>query len=79
MSNIQREVILCHGKIDAVVLSQLEMMLFTSAGGVIHSVKIPLLDKAETLDYVMHQELIPHVSVHSTCFVLQVEQLTGIT
>ena len=45
--------------LDAVVLSQLDSMLFVAGNhGNVYSVKLPLLEKAEYLEFTMHKRQI---------------------
>ncbi|KAF7265792.1 hypothetical protein GWI33_020867 [Rhynchophorus ferrugineus] len=60
-SNIYRDVVLSTAGLglDAIVLSQLDTMLFiTGNQGSVFSVKIPLLEKAEYVEYAMHKKTI---------------------
>ncbi|XP_030754252.1 cilia- and flagella-associated protein 57 isoform X2 [Sitophilus oryzae] len=60
-SNINRDVVLVPpgSGLNALVLSQLDNMLFVSGnGGSVFSVRIPLLEKAEYLEFAMHKSAI---------------------
>lgn len=52
-------VVVPSGGLDAIALSQLDTMLFVAGNnGTIYSVKLPLLEKAEFLEFMMHKRTI---------------------
>ncbi|XP_050311353.1 cilia- and flagella-associated protein 57 [Anthonomus grandis grandis] len=61
-SNVYRDVVLvppAAGGLDAVILSQLDSMLFVAGNqGSIYSIKVPLLEKAEFTEFIMHKRTI---------------------
>ncbi|XP_066249993.1 cilia- and flagella-associated protein 57 [Euwallacea similis] len=60
-SNVHRDVVLVPptAGLDAIVLSQLDTMLFVAGNqGSVYSVKMPLLEKAEFLEFTMHKRII---------------------
>ncbi|XP_057670540.1 cilia- and flagella-associated protein 57 [Diorhabda carinulata] len=59
-SNVQRDVVIPPGTpLDGIILSALDNMLFVSGNnGVAYVVKIPLLEKAEVVEYSMHNNTI---------------------
>ncbi|CAH1131991.1 unnamed protein product [Ceutorhynchus assimilis] len=60
-SNVHRDVVLLppNAGLDSVVLSQLDTMLFVAGNqGTVYSIKMPLLEKAEYIEFVMHRRTI---------------------
>ncbi|XP_050501847.1 cilia- and flagella-associated protein 57 [Diabrotica virgifera virgifera] len=59
-SNVQRDVVIPPGApLDAIVLSALDNMMFvTGNNGVVYVVKMPLLEKADVVEYNMHNKTI---------------------
>ncbi|CAH0564937.1 unnamed protein product [Brassicogethes aeneus] len=62
-SNITRDVAISSDSLDCVVLSQLDSMIFVASGGSVFTVKTPILDKAESIEYVMHSEKITQMAI----------------
>ncbi|XP_066140488.1 cilia- and flagella-associated protein 57 [Euwallacea fornicatus] len=63
-SNVQRDVVLVPptAGLDAIVLSQLDTMLFVAGNqGSVYSVKMPLLEKAEFIEFTMHKRIIVEI------------------
>ncbi|CAH2006904.1 unnamed protein product [Acanthoscelides obtectus] len=67
-SNVYRDVVIADHQtpLDAVVLSALDTMLFVSGNqGVIYNVKLPLMEKAEFIEYMMHSNSAPKMVLSS--------------
>ncbi|KAJ8941065.1 hypothetical protein NQ314_010502 [Rhamnusium bicolor] len=57
--NIHRDVVLTDVPLDGMALSQLDTMLFVTGNhGVVYVVQLPLLEKAEYVEYIMHNTTI---------------------
>ena len=62
--NIHRDVVLTKKGVDKISLSNSDMMLFaTSNEGTLYSVKLPILDNAEYIEYSVHCTTISHVNI----------------
>lgn len=62
--NIHREVMVYGGALDTVVLSNSDQMLFVSGNdGIVYSVKLPILDNAEYMEFAGHSTLIQRVRI----------------
>nr|XP_023027258.1 cilia- and flagella-associated protein 57-like [Leptinotarsa decemlineata] len=65
-SNIQRDVVLSTAPLDGLSLSALDTMLFVSGNyGSVFVVKLPLLEKAEYMEYTMHNVIISKICLTS--------------
>nr|CAH7744510.1 unnamed protein product [Callosobruchus chinensis] len=56
-SNVYRDIVIVnHGvSLDVVVLSAMDSMLFVSGNkGVVYNIKLPIMEKAEYIEYIMH-------------------------
>lgn len=61
--NVHRDVMVTSTGLDTVLLSNSDFMMFvTGNGGVVFSVKLPILDNAEYQEYIVHSTKITHVS-----------------
>lgn len=62
-SVIHRDVLVTKSGLDCVALSNSDMMIFVTGNfGIIYSVKIPILDNAEYLEYAVHNTTVTKVS-----------------
>ncbi|KAK9883072.1 hypothetical protein WA026_001275 [Henosepilachna vigintioctopunctata] len=65
-SVVYRDVVLLNTPLDCIVLSKLDTMLFVTANnGVIYSIKVPLLEKLETLEFNMHSSTVTNMLISS--------------
>ncbi|XP_022907952.2 cilia- and flagella-associated protein 57 [Onthophagus taurus] len=62
--NIQRDVSVTQTALTKVVLSNSNLMLFVAGiNGVVYSVKIPIMDTAECIEFVVHPTAISHMEI----------------
>lgn len=63
-SAIYRDVVLLPTNLDSIVLSRLDTMLFvTGNNGVVFSIKMPLMEKLEYLDFNMHSATVTNMLI----------------
>ncbi|XP_044759161.1 cilia- and flagella-associated protein 57 [Coccinella septempunctata] len=63
-SVIYRDVVLLNTALDSIVLSRLDTMLFvTGNNGVVFSVKLPLMEKLDTLEFNMHSSTVTNMLI----------------
>ncbi|KAL1494188.1 hypothetical protein ABEB36_009827 [Hypothenemus hampei] len=63
-SNIHRDMVLVKTGLNAIVLSRLDTMLFVGDDeGIVYSVKIPLLEKPEYLEFIIHKRSIQQMCI----------------
>ncbi|KAL3272571.1 hypothetical protein HHI36_014041 [Cryptolaemus montrouzieri] len=63
-SNVYRDVVLLNSPLDCIVLSRLDTMLFvTGNNGNVYSVRLPLMEKLETLEFNMHSASITNMMI----------------
>lgn len=63
-SVINRDVLIAKGGLEAISLANSDMMLFvTGNGGVIYSIKMPLMDVAEYNEYAVHSSVVLKVPI----------------
>lgn len=62
-SNVHRDVLVIASGLDGIALSRADQMLFVSGNrGTIYNIKLPLLEKAEYVEYNLHADLVTQVS-----------------
>lgn len=62
-SNVHRDVSVITSSLDAIALSRIDQMLFVSGSkGNVYTIKLPLLEKAEYVEYNLHADVVTQVS-----------------
>ncbi|RZC27649.1 WD repeat-containing protein 65 [Asbolus verrucosus] len=63
-SNVHRDVAVVPSGLDSIILSHIDQMLFVSGNnGTVYNIKIPLLEKAEYVEYSIHADTISHMLI----------------
>lgn len=70
-SVINRDILITKSGLDAIVLSNSDMMLFaTGNNGIVYSIKMPIMDVAEYIEYNVHSCVVVKVIRHSNNIII---------